>query len=153
MGFTGNPFSYCTDIDECSLADLNTCSGGLYPQGYDIDINSKDGGLVHEDRWVPLGDTNEDDGYSQDVQFELRGQRGIYLLLHECNDTTVCPSFYSFDIGNGNGNQNNRFQIWKNGVKMKDKESRIVLRINAFFNPLSVKNLSDFDLFVTKSER
>ena len=78
---------------------------------------SKDAGLVHEDRWVPVGDTNEDDGFSQDIQFELRGKQGIYLVLHECNDTTVCPEYYSVDIAN----QGSRFQIWKNGGKKIDQ--------------------------------
>ena len=73
--------------------------------------------MEHEDRWVPLGNTNEDDGFSQDIQFELRGKKGIYLLLHECNDTSVCPDYYSFDIAY----QNVRFQIWKNGVKKIDQ--------------------------------
>ena len=38
VGFTGNPFSNCVDIDECAIPDLNTCGGGMNPHGVDADM-------------------------------------------------------------------------------------------------------------------
>ena len=39
-GYTGDPYSACVDIDECSLEEYNTCPGGMYPNGIDIDMFS-----------------------------------------------------------------------------------------------------------------
>ena len=38
VGYTGNPFSNCVDIDECAIPDLNTCGGGMNPHGVDADM-------------------------------------------------------------------------------------------------------------------
>ena len=60
MGYTGDPYVGRTDIDECAYYELNTCTGGLYPRGFDIDImNDK-----YEYESIFLGDV-EQDGYSQ----------------------------------------------------------------------------------------
>ena len=29
MGYTGDPYSNCVDLDECAYPDLNTCAGGI----------------------------------------------------------------------------------------------------------------------------
>ena len=127
-GFTGDPFSYCTDIDECSLAELNTCSGGLNPGGWDADINGRDADLVHPDRWVSLGPTDQADGYSQDVQFELKGNKGVKLMFHSCNDTTLCPQYYTFVVSYNNL----KFQIYKDNALKADKQKASRFRLNNF---------------------
>ena len=38
VGYTGDPFVGCVDIDECAHEDLNTCSGGMYANGFDGDM-------------------------------------------------------------------------------------------------------------------
>ena len=38
VGFTGDPYAGCIDINECSIADLNTCAGGMNPGGVSRDI-------------------------------------------------------------------------------------------------------------------
>ena len=42
VGFTGDPYSGCVDIDECASPDLNTCAGGLNPRGVDADLTLDD---------------------------------------------------------------------------------------------------------------
>ena len=39
VGYTGDPYSGCVDIDECSDPGLNTCAGGLHPRGVDADLH------------------------------------------------------------------------------------------------------------------
>ena len=53
----------CLDIDECAYEDLNTCSGGLYPEGFDLDVTTD----KYEYDAIFLGNV-EDDGYTQ-VEF------------------------------------------------------------------------------------
>ena len=126
VGFTGDPFSYCTDIDECSLADLNTCQGGMNPEGFDSDVCGRDGDLIHPDRWVNIGPTDENDGYTQNVQFELRGKKGVNLIFHECNDTSVCPSHYRFIFSQSSS----KFLIWKGNSKKKEQQKPNKFRLN-----------------------
>ena len=66
MGFTGDPYSGCVDIDECAYEDFNTCGGGLYPTGVDVDIFGLDRDFDDDHSWVSLGET-EPDGYSQEI--------------------------------------------------------------------------------------
>ena len=38
VGYTGDPYVGCVDLDECAYSDLNTCDGGLNPKGIDVDV-------------------------------------------------------------------------------------------------------------------
>ena len=38
VGYTGDPYVGCVDIDECNVEELNTCAGGMNPNGIDIDV-------------------------------------------------------------------------------------------------------------------
>ena len=127
-GFTGDPFSYCTDIDECSLAELNTCSGGLQTGIKDADVNGRDADLIHPDRWVSLGPTDQTDGFSQNVQFELRGNKGVRLMFHSCNNTAVCPSSYTFIVSHNNV----KFQIYKDSNRKRDIQKPSKFRLNNY---------------------
>ena len=75
MGFTGDPYSGCVDIDECAYEDLNTCGGGLYPKGVDVDIFGLDRDIDDDHSWVTLGET-EPDGYSQELKIIFYHQVG-----------------------------------------------------------------------------
>ena len=78
VGYTGDPFSRCIDIDECGYADLNTCSGGMNPNGISADMTL----YMEENRVFYLGET-EADGYSQVVQFELKGNANTKLFFND----------------------------------------------------------------------
>ena len=60
VGYTGDPYVGCTDINECAYYELNTCTGALYPRGFDIDVMTD----KYEYDSIFLGDV-EQDGYSQ----------------------------------------------------------------------------------------
>ena len=77
MGYTGDPFSRCIDIDECGYYDLNTCSGGMNPGGVSADITL----YMEENRIFYLGEP-DDDGYSQAVQFELKGNANCKFFFN-----------------------------------------------------------------------
>ena len=38
VGYTGDPYVGCTDIDECGLEDYNTCPGGIHSNGMNMDL-------------------------------------------------------------------------------------------------------------------
>ena len=38
VGYTGDPYSNCVDLDECAYPDLNTCAGGINAGGVDADL-------------------------------------------------------------------------------------------------------------------
>ena len=50
----------CVDIDECMTPELNTCTGGMYPYGVDIDLFTDN----YEYGPYFLGNVSSD-GYSQ----------------------------------------------------------------------------------------
>ena len=77
MGYTGDPFSRCIDVDECGYYDLNTCSGGMNPGGVSADITL----YMEENRVFYLGEP-DDDGYSQAVQFELKGNANCKFFFN-----------------------------------------------------------------------
>ena len=77
VGFTGDPKSGCTDIDECSHADLNTCSGGMYPHGFNTDLFGKQGNEDFKQFYVGTGD----DGYSNSFRFEMKGNGALFIKL------------------------------------------------------------------------
>ena len=60
VGYTGDPYAGCIDINECAHADLNTCAGGLNPYGIDVDVFND--GYAYGPYY--LGDVNSD-GYTQ----------------------------------------------------------------------------------------
>ena len=98
------------------------------PGGWDADISGRDADLVHPDRWVSLGPTDQADGYSQDVQFELKGNKGVKLMFHSCNDTTLCPQYYTFVVSYNNL----KFQIYKDNALKADKQKASRFRLNNF---------------------
>ena len=117
VGFTGDPYAGCVDINECAYEDLNICAGGLYPHGVDVDVFGLDHNFDDDHQWVSLGET-EDDGYSQVmhplqcvpclsvpsdcgdqvVQFEVKGEV-LTPAFRECRDVAVCPDYYFFVLG------------------------------------------------------
>ena len=60
VGFTGDPYSGCTDIDECASPELNTCAGGLNPWGVDADLTLDNDNYYN----FYLGEPG-DDGFTQ----------------------------------------------------------------------------------------
>ena len=60
VGFTGDPYSGCTDIDECASPELNTCAGGLNPWGLDADLTLDNDNYYN----FYLGEPG-DDGFTQ----------------------------------------------------------------------------------------
>ena len=61
VGFTGDPFVGCVDIDECSLPELNTCPGGMNAGGFSHDVYIKDQYDYGTKYLWPV----DSDGYSQ----------------------------------------------------------------------------------------
>ena len=80
-GFTGEPTTGCTDIDECADQDLNTCSGGLFPHGYDADIFGLDKGKTF---YFGKGE----DGFSHSFTFSVRGNKAAKFYF--CQGTELC---------------------------------------------------------------
>ena len=101
VGYTGDPFSRCIDIDECGYADLNTCSGGMNPNGISADMTL----YMDENRIFYLGET-EADGYSQAVQFELKGNVVTKLFFN--TEDTGFDEQKVYRIASGAG----KFQLW-----------------------------------------
>ena len=60
VGYTGDPYSGCVDLDECAYPEENTCAGGMNPSGIDTDAFFD----TYTEKVFYLGDT-EADGYSQ----------------------------------------------------------------------------------------
>ena len=81
MGYTGEPTNGFNNIDECAHADMNTCSGGMYPHGFDTDVFGPDNAKQY---YVGKGD----DGFSHSFIFEVRGYRNLKISL--CQGTDLC---------------------------------------------------------------
>ena len=58
--YEGDPYMECVDIDECMTPELNTCTGGMFPYGVDIDLFTDN----YEYGPYFLGNVSSD-GYSQ----------------------------------------------------------------------------------------
>ena len=122
----------------------------MNPRGFDADVGVTDGDFVHPDRWVDIGPTDPNDGYTQNVQFELRGKRGVNLIFHECNDTTSCPSSYKFVLSfNGV-----RFQIWKDNSKKEDRQrpSRFRLQSGERFKSFIIRLYINVNIFKSQKK-
>ena len=96
MGYTGDPFSRCIDIDECGHYDLNTCSGGMNPGGVSADITL----YMEENRVFYLGEP-DDDGFSQAVQFELKGNAMCKFFFNSEDKNFNSPKVYKIFPQNG----------------------------------------------------
>ena len=142
VGYTGDPFSRCIDIDECGYEDLNTCSGGMNPNGISADMTL----YLEESRIFYLGET-EADGYSQAVQFELKGNANVKLFFNDDDENInlneqvykIFPQQGKFKLKCDNGFQ--AIGPWTNANKFQNEEFRsYVVRLVFFLYKLRRAN-------------
>ena len=82
--YEGDPYMECVDIDECMTPELNTCTGGMFPYGVDIDLFTDN----YEYGPYFLGNVSSD-GYSQALLLlYILFTIGLFLTIYN-----ICSCF------------------------------------------------------------
>jgi N-acetylneuraminic acid mutarotase len=103
LGFQGDSFLDCYDIDECKDPVLNTCNGGLKAYGF----NSDTFGGEHVKFFLVQ---KSPDLHSLLIRFEVASPAGALMWLCSSQSNSSC---YQLLIG---GNGNTQFSLLKNNV-------------------------------------
>ena len=144
MGYTGDPYSNCVDIDECAYPDLNTCAGGLNSYGVDADLFLDADYYINPAYNFYLGEP-EADGFTQVLELQIE----INLLYKFMNFQSLQFELkgagrwkIAFSENEGEGDNSKRYRISREQGKFK-------LGMGNFH---TLKNVNGWDALPTNEE-
>ena len=100
----------CYDLDECAFPEFNTCSGGLYPYGFSVDLYGP-----AEAKKFYVGPAA--DGFSHDFVFEAKTSGNRRMFIYLCDSSDLEANCYKIILNDEGKN----VVIEKDDVEIKSK--------------------------------